>query len=68
MNRMENSRERNKTFAKSEREQIRELFKEKASNPPIPNPFDADSLKKWDEYCKEMQGLEAALRECGEGL
>lgn len=65
---MENSRDRNKTFAKSEREQIRELFKKKASNPPIPNPFDADSLRKWDEYCKEMQGLEAALRECGEGL
>ncbi len=65
---MENSTERNKTFAETEREQLRELFKTKASNPPIPNPFDADSLRKWDEYCREMRDLEAALREAGEGL
>ncbi len=65
---MENSTERNKTFGESEREQLRELFKAKASNPPIPNPFDADSLRKWDEYCREMQDLETALREAGEGL
>ncbi len=65
---MENSTERNKTFAHSEREKIRELFKAKASNPPIPNPFDAVSMRKWGEYCEEMQELEAQLKAAGESL
>ena len=65
---MENSTERNKTFAHSEREKIRKLFKAKASNPPIPNPFDAVSMRKWGEYCAEMQELEAQLKAAGESL
>ncbi len=65
---MENSTERNKTFAHSEREQIRDFFKERASHPPIPNPFDAVSMRRWEEYCAEMRELEAQLKAAGEML
>ncbi len=64
---MENNTQRNKTFAKSEREQLRELFKERAANPPIPKTiFGYDP--EWEAYVEEMRGLEAALRAAGEVL
>ncbi len=65
---MRNSTKRNKAFAESEREQLRELFKVKTSNPPIPNPFDAVSMRKWDEYCEEMREIEEQLKAVGELL
>ena len=56
------------TFAQTEREKIREHFTRRASEAPIPNPFDAASLKVWDEYVQEMHELEQQLREAGEHL
>ncbi|WAM22375.1 MAG: hypothetical protein OI717_00170 (plasmid) [Candidatus Methanoperedens sp.] len=56
------------TFAQTEREKIREHFTRRASEAPIPNPFDAASLKVWDEYVQEMHELEQQLREAGEPL
>lgn len=57
-----------KPFARSEREKIREHFTRRASEAPIPNPFDAASLKIWDEYVQEMHELEQQLREAGDQL
>ena len=54
-----------KSFAQTEREKIREHFTRRASEAPIPNPFDAASLKVWDEYVQEMHELEQQLREAG---
>ena len=56
------------TFAQTEREKIREHFTRRASEAPIPNPFDAESMRKWDEYVAEMHELERQLREAGEHL
>ncbi len=58
----------NKSSAMDEREQIRELFKARASNPPIPNPLDAKSMAEWEIYCEEMRELEAQLVAAGETL
>ncbi len=60
--------QRNKSLARTEREQIRELFQKRASEAPIPSPFDAASLKEWDEYVQEMRELEQRLRDAGEEL
>lgn len=57
-----------KAFAQTEREKIRELFVKRAGEAPVPNPFDPESMKKWDEYVQEMHELEAQLREAGEQL
>jgi hypothetical protein len=56
------------TFAQTEREKIREHFARRASEAPIPNPFDAASLKVWDEYVQEMHELERQLQEAGDQL
>ncbi|MCE8429722.1 MAG: hypothetical protein J5U19_15225 [Candidatus Methanoperedens sp.] len=56
------------TFAQTEREKIREHFTRRASETPIPNPFDQKSMRKWDEYVAEMHELERQLREAGESL
>ncbi len=57
-----------KPFARSEREKIREHFVKRASEAPIPNPFDAESMRKWDEYMAEMHELERQLTEAGDQL
>jgi hypothetical protein len=49
-----------KPFAQSEREKIREQFVKRAGEAPIPNPFDPESMRKWEEYVYEMQELETA--------
>lgn len=56
-----------KPFA-SEREQLRELYTLRASQAPIPNPFDPMSLRIWSEYVDEMRELELQLREAGDHL
>jgi hypothetical protein len=56
------------TFAQTEREKIREHFAKRASEAPIPNPFDPESMRKWDEYVQEMHELERQLQEAGEQL
>ncbi len=65
---MKNESNANKTFARTEREKLRELFTARASSAPIPDPFDAKSIQEWEEYCKEMRGMEATLRDAGEVL
>ena len=57
-----------KPFAQTEREKIREQFIRRAGKAPIPNPFDPESVRKWDEYVQEMHELETQLREAGEQL
>ncbi len=54
-----------KPFARSEREQIREHFAMRAGEAPIPNPFDPESMRRWDEYVQEMRELEQQLQEAG---
>jgi len=56
------------TFAQTERENIREHFTRRASEAPIPNPFDPESMRKWDEYVAEMHELERQLTEAGDQL
>ncbi len=55
-------------FARTEREKIREHFARRAGEAPIPNPFDAESMRKWEDYVDEMRELELQLREAGETL
>ncbi len=57
-----------KPFAQTEREKIREQFVRRAGEAPIPNPFDAESMRKWEDYVDEMRELELQLREAGEQL
>jgi hypothetical protein len=57
-----------KTFARSEREKIREQFVRRAGEAPIPSPFDPESMRKWEDYVDEMRELELQLREAGEQL
>jgi hypothetical protein len=64
----ENNVERLKTFAQSEREKLREHFTRRASEPPIVNPFDPESMRTWDQYVMEMRDLENQLREAGDLL
>ncbi|MBU4220815.1 MAG: hypothetical protein KKA10_04205 [Euryarchaeota archaeon] len=56
------------TFAQTEREKIREHFTRHAGEAPIPDPFDPESLRVWDEYVAEMHELERQLQEAGEQL
>jgi len=56
------------TFAQTEREKIREHFARRAGEAPVPDPFDATSLKVWDEYVQEMHELERQLTEAGDQL
>ncbi|MDO8726942.1 MAG: hypothetical protein Q7J35_12805 [Candidatus Methanoperedens sp.] len=56
------------TFAQTEREKIREHFTRRASEAPIPDPFDPESMRKWDEYVAEMHELERQLTEAGDQL
>lgn len=56
------------TFAQTEREKIREHFVKRASEAPVPNPFDQESMRKWDEYVQEMHELERQLTEAGDQL
>lgn len=42
------------TFAQTEREKIREHFAMHAGEAPIPDPFNPESMRKWDEYVQEM--------------
>ncbi len=65
---MKDNTKNNKSFVQSEREKIRELFKARANNPPIPNPLDAKSMAEWEIYCEEMRELEAQLVAAGETL
>jgi len=57
-----------KPFAQTEREQIREHFIKRAREAPLPNPFDAESLRIWDEYVVEMREIEMQLNEAGDIL
>lgn len=57
-----------KPFAQTEREKIREQFVRRAGEAPIPNPFDPESLRVWDEYVLEMHDLEQQLRDAGDQL
>ncbi|MBU3966160.1 MAG: helix-turn-helix domain-containing protein [Euryarchaeota archaeon] len=50
-----------KPFARSEREELREHFVKRAGEAPIPNPFDPESMRSWDEYVQEMHELERPL-------
>jgi len=56
------------TFAQTEREKIREHFTRRAGEAPIPDPFDPESLRVWDEYVAEMHELERQLTEAGDQL
>jgi hypothetical protein len=56
------------TFAQTERERIREHFARRAGEAPLFNPFDPESIRKWDEYVAEMHELERQLMEAGEQL
>ena len=55
-------------FARTEREKIREHFARRAGEAPVPDPFDPESMRKWDDYVQEMHELERQLREAGEQL
>ena len=55
-------------FARTEREKIREHFVKRAGEAPVPDPFDPESMRKWDEYVREMHELERQLQEAGESL
>lgn len=55
-------------FARTEREKIREHFARRAGEAPIPDPFNPESMRSWDEYVQEMHELEQQLREAGETL
>lgn len=68
LNMAENNSKANKAFAQTEREQIRELFKARANSPPIPDPFNAQSMQEWEEYVIEMRELEAHLIAAGGSL
>jgi hypothetical protein len=57
-----------KPFARSEREELREHFARRASEAPVPDPFDPESMRSWEEYVDEMHELERQLREAGETL
>ncbi len=57
-----------KTFAQTEREKIREQFARRAGEAPIPDPFNPESMRSWDEYVQEMHELERQLQEAGETL
>lgn len=57
-----------KPFAKTEREELRDHFARRASEAPIPNPFDAESMREWEQYCEEMRNLETQLRAAGVSL
>ncbi len=64
----ENNVERLKTFAQTEREKLREHFTRRASEPPIVNPFDPESMRTWDDYVQEMQEIERMLKDEGDQL
>ncbi len=64
----ENNVERLKTFARSEREKLREHFTRRASEAPVVDIFDAVSIREWDEYVLEMHELERQLRDAGDLL
>ncbi len=55
-------------FAQTEREKIREHFARRAGEAPVPDPFDPESMRKWDEYVAEMHELERKLTDAGEQL
>lgn len=59
---MENNPKNNKAIV-GEREMIRQMFIKRASEPPIPDPFSAESMARWEDYCEEMRGYEAVLAE-----
>ncbi len=65
---LENNPKEHKTFARTEREQLREYFAKRASQAPIPDPLDATSLIEWEEYITEMHELEVQLRNAWEEL
>lgn len=58
---MENNVRNNKAIG--EREMIRQEFIRNARNPPIPDPFDAESMARWEGYCETMRLYEAVLAE-----
>ncbi len=57
-----------KPFAKTEREELRDRFSRRAGEAPILNPFDAESMREWEQYCEEMRNLETQLRAAGVSL
>ncbi len=57
-----------KHFAQSERERLREHFAKRATEVPLVSPFNAASLRIWDEYVDEMRELELQMREAGDHL
>lgn len=62
------NQEREKQFAHQELEKIREHFAKRAGAAPIPNPFNAESMREWELYCEEMRDLETQLRAAGVSL
>lgn len=50
-----------KPFVQSERESIRTIFARRASEAPIPDPFNAASMQEWEEYVEEMRNLESQM-------
>jgi len=57
-----------KPFAQTVREELRYHFARRAGEAPIPNPFDAESMREWEQYCEEMRNLETQLRAAGDSL
>ena len=57
-----------KTFARSEREKIREHFVKRASEAPVVSPLDPSSMEAWWDYVDEMREIERQLQEAGEHL
>jgi len=65
MNTMDNSRNKDKPFAETEREKLRELLKQRGREPPWEAlPWSSE----WAEYVEEMREIERQLREAGEDL
>lgn len=58
---MENNPKNNKAIGG--REMIRQMFIKRASEPPIPDPFSAESMARWEDYCEEMREFERTLAE-----
>jgi hypothetical protein len=57
-----------KPFARTEREELREHFAKRASEAPIPNSSDPESMRQWFDYVDEMREIENQLKEAGDSL
>ncbi len=62
---MVNNSDKDKPFAETERERLRELLKQRGRDPPWEAlPWSSE----WEEYVDEMREIERQLREAGEDL